>query len=123
RESQQQRGETDGKRHTAPHIKTLPAGQLDRLAQCADAPKRTDDAERNIDPKNPAPRNRGEDSAEHRTQHKARRDGNLIDAERQTESLAAKRVGHNRRTVSKQQRAADTLNHAIQNQIPTVKWL
>ena len=80
-------------------------------------PHRAGDSERQVEPEDPRPRDRDERAAEHRPDHEPDGGDHRVRPHREPELLLRERVGHERRRVGEEERAADALQHTPEDQL------
>ena len=116
RDAEHEAGQADHERGRAEHVIAAHRVRLCELAQDQPAPRGAGERERDVEPEHPVPRDRDQRAAEHRAEHEADRGDHRVDAHRQTEFLVWERVGDQRGGVREQERRADALQDAPQDQ-------
>ena len=117
REPEDQAGEPDDEHQHARARRSRARGPAGPARAGQPAQIEPSSGERHVEPEHPVPRDRHQRAAEHRPDHEPDRRDHRVRAHRQPELLARERVGDQRGGVGEQERAADPLHDAPQDQL------
>jgi hypothetical protein len=117
RDAEDEAGEAEHEHDRAGQVESAHLVGPGELAQDQRAPRRPGEAERHVEPEDPGPRDRDEPAAEHGPEHEADRGDHRVRPHRDAELLARERIGDERRGVREQERPADPLHDAPEDEL------
>ena len=113
-------GEPDDERDDAAEVEPAVVVGGDELVQHERAPRRGGQAERHVEPEHPVPGDRDQHAAEHRTEHEPDRGDHRVRPHGEAQLLLRERVGDQRGGVREQERGAEALDDAPDDQLRAV---
>ncbi len=116
-DAENEAGEADDEGRGAERVIAAALVGLGELAQDERAPGGAGEAERDVEPEDPVPGDGDQRAAEHRAEHEADGGDHRVGAHRQPELIVRERVGDQRGGVGEQERAADALEDAPEDQL------